>query len=113
MEEKPLKTRLAELVNLVPHGRVVYYGQLARLLGVTAQMVGWQLSGMKREEWKTLPWWRVVAKNGNISTLKLGEKGILQLDLLTQEGIDVTSEQVDMIKHGFDIEELMKKEALL
>jgi len=107
------KQQLIEYVNLVPKGRVVYYGQLARLLGVTAQMVGWILSGMKQEEWGGLPWWRVVAKDGYVASLKLGQKGILQLDLLTQEGIDVSSEQVDMSRYLFDIEAEVRKDTLV
>jgi methylated-DNA-protein-cysteine methyltransferase related protein len=98
---------------MIPKGRVVYYGQLARLLGVSAQVVGWTLSGMKQEEWPNLPWQRVVAKDGNISTLKLGQKGILQMDLLTQEGIEIIDETVDMSKYGYDIEAVIKQDTLL
>ena len=107
-----IKSRLIELVSLIPKGKVIYYGQLARLLGVSAQVVGWTLSGMKQEEWPNLPWQRVVAKSGSISTLKLGQKGILQMDLLTQEGIDIVDETVDMTKYGFDIESMVKKDTL-
>jgi methylated-DNA-protein-cysteine methyltransferase related protein len=99
-----IKPRLIELINMVPKGRLVSYGQLARLLGISAQMVGWTLSGMKQSEWSALPWQRVVAKDGAISALKLGQKGILQMDLLTQEGVEITDETVKMSKYGFDIE---------
>lgn len=107
------KERLIELVNMVPPGKVIYYGQLGRLLGISAQMAGWLLSGMPRSEWIQLPWWRVVAKDGYVASLKLGPKGIEQLDLLTQEGINVESEQVDMVKHLFDIESFVRKDTLL
>lgn len=99
-----LKQQIIELVNLIPEGRVVYYGQLARLCGVNARVIGWTLSGMKESEWSSLPWWRVVAKTGYVASLKLGQKGILQLDMLTREGVEIEAETVDMTKYLYDIE---------
>ena len=107
------KQRLIEIVTQVPTGKAVSYGQLGRILGVSGLIVGRILSSMPEEEWPLLPWWRVVAKDGYVASLKLGPKGIRQLDLLTQEGFDVQNERVDMIKHGYDIEAAVNKDSLL
>lgn len=80
---------------------------------MSAQVAGWLLSGMPRSEWNQLPWWRVVAKDGYVASLKLGQKGIEQLDLLTLEHIEVVDERVNMNKHLFDLETVVKKDTLL
>jgi alkylated DNA nucleotide flippase Atl1 len=93
------KKEVFRLVGLIPKGRVVYFGLIAREIGITAQLVGWILSGMKSEEWEQIPWQRVVAKNGYISSLKLGEKGILQKNLLLEDGCEIENNTVNMSKH--------------
>jgi alkylated DNA nucleotide flippase Atl1 len=80
MSQSPLKNKIIDIVNRIPTGKVAAYGQVAEIVQAelgqrtTAQLVGRQLSGMKRTERELLPWWRVVNKKGEISTLKLGEK---------------------------------------
>ncbi len=101
MQEKTLKEKIFEIVNLVPAGKVIYYGQVAELVGASAQVVGWILSGMKEEEYDKTPWHRVVAKTGYISTLKLGYKGMLQIQLLRNEEVEIKEDFIDMKKFGF------------
>ena len=55
---------------------------------------------MRREEWETLPWWRVVNKKGVISAMKLGQKGIIQKQLLEAEGVVVEDDTIDMEKYN-------------
>lgn len=75
-----IKECMITVVQAIPHGKVASYVQVAELVQarctkrVTAQVVGWLLSGMPKSERSRLPWWRVVNKQGFISTLKLGDK---------------------------------------
>jgi alkylated DNA nucleotide flippase Atl1 len=106
-----LKNQVFDLVNSIPEGKVVYYGMVSNLLSqenqqiITAQMIGWILSGMKEDEYDKCAWQRVVAKNGYISTLKLGGKGFLQIQLLENEGITVIDNTVDMLKYCLTFDE--------
>lgn len=98
----PIKKQIFNLVAQIPEGKIVYFGQIANQVGVTAQLVGWQLSGMKTEELDLIPWYRVVAKNGFISSLKLGHKGLLQKQILLKEGYKIDGDNVDMDFHRFE-----------
>ena len=75
-----IKECMIEVVQAITPGKVASYAQVAELVQarctkrVTAQVVGWILSGMPKSERSRLPWWRVVNKQGFISTLKLGDK---------------------------------------
>jgi len=83
-----LKQKIIEVVNLIPEGRVSSYGRVAQVVNilwsttVTAQLIGWQLSGMKPEECEQLARWRVVNKKWVVTSLKLGEKWLKQIALL-------------------------------
>jgi len=103
-----IKEMVIEEVNRIPTGRVTNFGYIAeqvsahRELYVSAQVVGWSLSGMRTSEWMLCPWQRVVAKNGFISSLKLGEKGWIQKEILASEGVPVRNDDtVDMQKYGW------------
>jgi methylated-DNA-protein-cysteine methyltransferase related protein len=91
-------------VKLIPPNKVVYFGQIAGRVGVSAQIVGFILSGMSVEESKDIPWYRVVAKNGHISALKLGYKGEIQKEILIKEGYVVIDNIVDMETHLWDFD---------
>jgi methylated-DNA-protein-cysteine methyltransferase-like protein len=97
--EKSLKQKIIDLVNLIPEGKVAYFGLIGKKLGVSGQVVGWILSGMKVDEWSSLPWHRVVAKNGFISSKKLGQKGLIQEEVLKNEGYEIKENSVNMQKH--------------
>lgn len=110
-----IKIQIIQIVNQIPMGKVMYFGQIGKLVvnknqtqevsesfvGVSGQVVGFILSGMAQEEWNLLPWHRVVAKDGYISSLKLGAKGLIQKQLLLSENITVIEDHVDMTKHLF------------
>jgi methylated-DNA-protein-cysteine methyltransferase-like protein len=74
----------------IPEGRVTTYGAIARRLRATPRQVAFILSHFTPEESATLPWFRVVAAGGAISTIKLGETGRRQIARLHAEGIEVT-----------------------
>ena len=103
-----MKEQLAMLIQQVPYGRVISYGALAEKLNMltdattSGRMVGRILSSMWTKEWKydaTFPRWRVINKQGVVSTLKLWEKGITQVDLLRDEWVEVVDGKVDMGKY--------------
>lgn len=109
-----MKEQLAMLIQQVPYGRVISYGALAEKLNIltdattSGRMVGRILSSMWTKERKydaTFPRWRVINKQGVVSTLKLWEKGITQVDLLRDEWVDVIDGKVDMGRYewGFGI----------
>jgi methylated-DNA-protein-cysteine methyltransferase-like protein len=85
-----LKSRVVAVVAAVPEGRVTTYGIIARHLRATARQVAFVLARFTPEESATLPWFRVVAANGVISTLKLGAVGRRQIARLWEEGVAVT-----------------------
>jgi methylated-DNA-protein-cysteine methyltransferase related protein len=89
-------------VKLIPPNKVVYFGQIAERVGVSAQIVGFVLSGMSVEESQNIPWYRVIAKNGYISALKLGHKGEVQREILLNEGYLILDDQVNMERHLWD-----------
>jgi methylated-DNA-protein-cysteine methyltransferase related protein len=96
------KEQVIKLVNQIPAGKVSTFGEIAKQIQdhkISAQMVGWILSGMKSEEWELCPWYRVVNKEGYISSLKLGTKGMVQKQTLLGEGYTLNEDNVDMQKH--------------
>ena len=72
-----IKEAMIEVVNYIPYGHVTRFGAIAEIVQemtktrITAQVIGRQLSGLPRHAWDQLPRWRVIAKNGFVSTLKL------------------------------------------
>jgi methylated-DNA-protein-cysteine methyltransferase-like protein len=85
------KSRVLAVVAAIPEGRVTTYGTIAKHLKITARQVAFVLATLTREESKRLPWFRVVAANGLISTIKLGAVGRRQIARLRAEGVAVTS----------------------
>jgi len=83
---------------MVPAGRVVTYGQVARAVGVptAARQVGFVLHGLAPEA--EVPWQRVINASGGISTFKIG-LGELQSALLEHEGIVFTGDRVDLRRY--------------
>jgi len=94
-----LKKRVMNVVATIPANKVMYFGQIALACGTSARVVGWILSGLSDEECAAIPWYRVVAKNGYISSLKLGYKGVVQREKLMLEGYSVVGDTVDMSIH--------------
>ena len=94
------RERVLAIVGAVPHGRVVTYGQVADLAGApgAARQVGNVLFGLRDREADDLPWQRVIAAGGRISTYKIGS-GELQRALLEAEGVVFDAEgRVDLAR---------------
>jgi methylated-DNA-protein-cysteine methyltransferase-like protein len=84
----PFREKVLRIVAKIPHGRVTSYGALAAMAGQprAARGVGWILSSL--EPGTDLPWWRVVNRDGGLSTFKLPTSaGPLQRARLEAEGL--------------------------
>ncbi|MNN06841.1 methylated-DNA--protein-cysteine methyltransferase [compost metagenome] len=105
--DNPLESQQArrEAVFLVlaeiPEGRVISYGELARLagLGRGARLVGRILSQLP--EGTRLPWHRVVAAGGRISLPVGSPSGNEQRARLRAEGVRIHNDRVDVRRHGW------------
>ena len=84
------KSRVMAVVADIPEGRVTTYGTIAQHLQVTARQVAFALATLTAKESKRLPWFRVVAANGVVSSTKLGSVGRRQIARLRAEGVAVT-----------------------
>lgn len=86
------KDGVIKVVNLIPYGKIVSYGQVALYLGLprAARQVGWVLNGL--EDHTPLPWWRVVNNQGRISIKGSKHSAEQQRQLLLQEGIEVSDD---------------------
>lgn len=95
--------RVYALVRQVPPGRVVSYGGIAALLGYprAARAVGAALRAL--QEGTTVPWWRVLNRDGAISLAKFDPHGArLQRTLLEREGVVFDgSDRVDWDRFGW------------
>ena len=80
MKKVPFKSEVLAVVASVPEGRVTTYGTIAQHLDITPRQVAFVLSRLTAEESKSLPWFRVVASKGVVSTVKLGAVGRRQIE---------------------------------
>ena len=78
--------RIYAAVAVVPRGRVVTYGQIARgVRGATPRLVGYAMATLP--ETSGVPWHRVVNHRGGISLRSGGDGAQIQRRLLEREGI--------------------------
>ena len=86
------RTRVEDLIKLVPEGKVTTYGDLASLAGspMAARIVG----GVAHYGEPSLPWHRLVNKNGGLASGFHGGRDV-QAQLLANEGITCTEHTVD------------------
>ena len=84
---KSFFVEVARVVRGVPRGRVVTYGQVARMAGRpgAARMVGWALHSLP--EGSRVPWHRVINARGAISSRGVPLAEEIQRQLLLREGI--------------------------
>lgn len=93
--------RVYALVRRIPRGRVVTYGQVAALLGVSrgARAVGWALRALPERRAEHVPWHRVVGAGGRISP-RGGPGPEIQRRRLRAEGVVFRGAHVDLARHG-------------
>ena len=79
--------KVYEIVKTIPYGKVMTYGDIARLTGNprSARQVGWALHVNPSPE--TIPCYRVVNRYGQVSTAFAFGGATRQRELLEQEGI--------------------------
>ena len=85
-----VKARVVAVVAAIPEGRVTTYGAIGKRLGVTPRQVAFVMATLTDEESRELPWFRVVAAGGVISSFKAGGVGRRQVARLREEGVEVT-----------------------
>jgi methylated-DNA-protein-cysteine methyltransferase-like protein len=81
--------KIYRLVLRIPHGRVMTYGQIARLLEerYSPRLVGWAMHATPRDE-RNIPWHRVINSRGAISTGRvIIQEPDLQRLMLEAEGV--------------------------
>lgn len=107
MRDMNFKEKVIAVVNTVPKGKVVSYGQVAVACGSprAARQVGWMLHLLDGDS-ATTPWWRVINNLGYISI-----KGNVlstpneQKRLLLKERIAVTDDMkidIEKYRHYFN-----------
>ncbi len=86
-------------VKLIPRGRVITYGELARLVRVRggARVAGYAMAACPSG--RGIPWHRVLGAGGRI---RLREPlAALQRKLLESEGVQFIGNRVEMNLHAF------------
>ena len=99
--EAGLFAQILAVIARVPRGRVVSYGQVARMAGRpgAARMVGWALHAVPSGD--SVPWQRVINSGGGISPR--GGEAALQRRLLEAEGVRFDARgRVDLARYGWD-----------
>ena len=81
--------KIYRLVLRIPRGRVMTYGQIARLLEdrYSPRLVGWAMHATPRDE-RNIPWHRVINSRGSVSTGRvILHEPELQRLMLEAEGV--------------------------
>jgi len=86
VNDQKYRQRVYEIVNEIPSGRVMTYGQIAEILGsgYTPRTVGFVMHGADTEK---VPWQRVINSKGACSTGKMTMPINLQQKMLEDEGV--------------------------
>ncbi len=86
VNDQKYRERVYEIVNEIPPGRVMTYGQIAEILGAsyTPRTVGFVMHGADTNK---VPWQRVINSQGACSTGKMMMPINLQQKMLEDEGI--------------------------
>ena len=91
--------KVYRVVRTIPRGKVVTYGQVARLAGRphAARMVGWAMSASSPA--RPVPWHRVVGAGGRLVISKAVQYFQIQKRLLQQEGVEFRGDRVVMSRY--------------
>lgn len=86
VNDKKYRQKVYEIVNEIPVGRVMTYGQIAEILGegYTPRTVGYVMNAAETEK---VPWQRVINSQGGCSTEKLTIPHNIQQKILEDEGV--------------------------
>ena len=91
--------KIYEVVKKIPYGKVTTYGRIAAMAGNPhwSQVVGYALHG--NPDPKNIPCYRVVNKEGRLSSAFAFGGSNAQAALLESEGIEVIDGVVDLEKY--------------
>jgi methylated-DNA-protein-cysteine methyltransferase-like protein len=98
---KPFTERVIRIIKRIPKGKVMTYGQIARLAGSPrgARQVVRVLHSMSKKH--SLPWHRVINVKGEIA-INEEESNMLQKMYLESEGIEfMTESRIDLEKYQY------------
>lgn len=97
-----IRTRIYTVVESIPHGSVVTYGQVAAMAGAPrhARQVGYALHDLP--EGSPLPWHRVVNAKGEISQRREPGCDEVQRTKLEAEGIEFHKGRVDLDRYRWE-----------
>lgn len=84
------KERVYALVGRIPEGRVMTYGQLAALAG--AAWAAWEVGQIAHTGPESLPWQRVVNKQGGLAAGYPGGGKVKHKAVLEAEGYEVNDD---------------------
>ena len=91
LQDASLHERIRAVVQQIPSGRVATYGQIAAIVGgCSAQMIGFAMAGLPRRS--TVPWQRVINRQGKVSPRGTDKSGGRQRALLEYEGVTFNAE---------------------
>ncbi len=87
-----LYEQIYAIVKLIPKGRVMSYGGVARQLGRPSlpRVVGYALNALPVG--KKVPWWRVINSQGRISNSSRPDSQLQQREHLEAEGVIVSDD---------------------
>jgi methylated-DNA-protein-cysteine methyltransferase related protein len=86
-----IKQGVLEITSKIPVGHVTTYAAIGEHLNVIARHVAYILATLNIEEKLELPWYRVVAENGAISSGKFNSRHHAQVESLKEEGFQFTN----------------------
>ena len=99
----PLEQKVIDIIQSIPAGKIMTYGQIANLAGNSrgARQVVRILHSMSHKY--DLPWHRVVNTKGEIA-IKDDESQFVQVSLLKSEGIEVDkNDRINVEKYRHDL----------
>ncbi len=93
--------RVYKMLELVPKGKVVTYGEIAKAVGnkKMSRQVGWALHSNPKPG--VIPCHRVVNRFGELSSAFAFGGINRQAELLKDEGVEVVDNKVDLKRYGF------------
>lgn len=103
LKNAPLYERIYAVARQIPPGWVSTYGQIAAIVGrgCTARQVGYAMAALSGDE-QGVPWQRVINSQGEIS-LRPGEGGARQRQLLEAEGVEFDAQgRTDFERFGWE-----------
>jgi len=98
--------RIYAIVQEIPFGKVMTYGQIAEMLtefhlAAPAVQVGRAMAAGERSA-PDIPWWRVIGKEGRYGVLRVRHGATTQRALLAREGIHPDEEgRYDLARHQY------------